>query len=76
VEGEHATTARIRVVSVREAGLGPGGLIDEGQRVDRGLHPIREPRDILTGLMLYLSERHPFRLSLDYPAGCPSRKSR
>ena len=67
VEGEHAAAAGLRVIPVGEPGLGPGGLVDERQRVDRGLHPVRQPLDVLAGLPLHLGERRAFRLGLDHP---------
>ena len=67
MEGEHPAAAGIRIVPVREPGLGSGGLVNEGQRVDRGLHPVREPRDVLARLVLHLGECRAFRLSLDHP---------
>ena len=57
VEGEHAAAAGIRVIPVGEPGLGSGGLVDERQRVDRRLHPVRQPLDVLAGLVLHLDQR-------------------
>src|ERR1700683_3356782 len=70
VEGEYEATAGIRIVAVGKSRLRAGGFVDEGQRVNRRLaDPLREPIDILTGLVLYLRESLAFGLCLDDTGG-------
>jgi hypothetical protein len=71
VEGEHAAAAGLWVISVGEPGLGSGGFVDEGQRVDGRLYPGWKPLDVLAGLPLDLDQGRPFRLGLDHPSGLP-----
>jgi hypothetical protein len=56
VESEDSAAASIGIVAVGEPGLGAGGLVDERERADRGLHPVRETLDVLAGLTLHLDE--------------------
>lgn len=57
----------VRVVSVGEVRLRPGGLVDEGQRVDRRFHPSGQAVDVLAALVLHLGERGALGLGLDHP---------
>ena len=76
VEGEHAAAAGIRVIPVGEPGLGSGGLVDERQRVDRGLHPVREPSTYLPDWCSTSTRVVPSGLASITPAGWPFRNRR
>ena len=47
VEGEDPAAARFRIEPVGEAGFDAGGLVEEGQRTDKGRYARRQPLAVL-----------------------------
>ena len=69
MEREDATATRVRVIAIRKPGLSARGLVDERERIDGRIEPVREPLDVLAALVLDLDQRLALGLGLDHPSG-------
>ena len=72
VEVEDAAAARLRVEAVREARLHAGGLVEEGERPDRGRQVLGEARSVALGLRLAPVRVVPSFLASTTPTACRS----